>query len=152
MMCGSSGTCVSSLRCFGTDGGKCYENDRFIGRIPGRISAGILDKGTKGAFSITSSVKDSYMSWNDTDRAMELITMINETVIQGSLTKGQDDFTAYMKRKIKKTTEALNEGNANTANTAGNNTTAGTGAGQGANSNSQMPEEDLMIKLKFEKQ
>ena len=94
MMCGSSGTCVANLRCHGTEGGKCYDSGSFVGRIPGRISSGALEKGMDGAFSITSAVKDSYMSWDSSANKMKLITLLNQSVLQGTLQKDSDDFSA----------------------------------------------------------
>jgi hypothetical protein len=80
--------------------------------------------------------------------------MLNETVIQGSLKAEQDDFSAFLKRKIKKKTEALSSANQGT--TTGGNVAPGTAVGMNMNGarneDNQIPEEDLMIKLKFIKQ
>lgn len=151
-MCDNSGNCLSSLRCDGTKGGKCVDdNGTFIGRINNRISAMNLREKTGGAFEMSSTASDKWMAWDVQTSKMKMCSLTNEVIITARMDALGADFNSFYKEKIKQVCE---EPAAGSEGEGGNNTTgtvAGGGAGGENKGAESLPEVDLLMKLRFKK-
>jgi hypothetical protein len=152
--------CVSRLRCDGTERGKCYSNDEFMGRIAGRIAVMDLKESVNMAFEASSTVVDQFPKWNPTgtpkdardsekgNGAMEVCTMVNSASLNGRATDRVLD--GYFKNRIKRKCEPMPAGFIATGGMGGSAAT-GLGGNAGADPTQSLPEFDLLMKVKFTK-
>jgi hypothetical protein len=161
--------CVSRLRCDGTERGKCYSNDEFMGRIAGRIAVMDLKESVNMAFEASSTVVDQFPIWNPKgtpkdasnsekgNGAMEVCTMVNSASLNGQAKDRVLD--GYFKNRIKRKCEPMPAGfiaaggMGGSAATGGMGGSAATGLGgnAGADPTQSLPEFDLLMKVKFTK-
>ena len=103
-MCDSRGNCSTQLRCYGTEGGLCYDKTgKFIGRIDGRVDVMNVTEGVDGAFSMESTVSDEWIAYdhsaNDPGSKLKACSMTNETIFSGQI-ENDDSIYAYFKQRF----------------------------------------------------
>ena len=151
-MCDNRGNCSTQLRCYGSEGGQCYDKTgKFIGRLDSRLSVMDVTEGVDGAFSMESTVTDEWIAYdhagNDPSSRLKTCNMTNETIFNGLINE-DDSVSAYFKQRFQQICETASADDANKS--------MATEMDMGTNNDDDyslenIPETDLLFKILLEK-